>query len=208
MTGFDIDLGPLPPPVEQDLIWANRLWNALRLEETDGGIWDFPTVGRYQRTGGNELTLIEIHASNKPDQIGASLWNKHDWVCLLAYAIGWEVVSDQVRKADTIVVDGEANEPNLEDIGSVMVCDCGLIYSLQGSHTTNLRLNISESGECLNSNCQTILPEQHRGVLNVVDDSVLMAKMDAQEQLAIAIDEDDYPLPPVEVLTESRSEEE
>ena len=219
MPAFPFDLGPLPPPHEKDAQWAWRLWHTLQISDEahgiQGGIWDMPGVGRYRRTGINELTLTEIHATMEPDNLGVTVWNKHDWICILAQAIGWDVVSDQVKKADQDVLPADEDEPALEHIGKVFACPCGMIYSLRGPHSDVLRLKVSDDGSCLNPNCTIILPYPHAGVLNAVDDGAVIAKHEAQDLLDIAMDEeeyqpqpDEYPAPPEEVRTEGSQEEE
>ena len=193
------DIGPLPPPQNHDAEWAWRLWNSLQIASPDGtiagGVWDMPGVGRYRRTGPMHLTLTEIHSSMEPDRLGVTVWNKHDWVCLLAEAIGWEIISDQVQKADT-AEPHDPEEPELEHIGKAFACPCGLVYSLHGADSGFTRFSVGSEGHCLNTTCDIVLPYPHAGRLNVVDDSALLAKMEAQEQISIAVDEDEYPAPP------------
>ena len=194
-----VDLGPLPLPTEHDMVWAYRLWNALTLSD-GGGAWDMHGVGRYRRTGIEELTLTEIHADKEPDQLGVTMWNKHDWICVLAYSIDWEIVSDEVQVADNDVLGVEdMGEPAIEDIGKSHVCDCAMIYSLQGPHTDALRLTVGDDGVCLNRECDKTLPAPFRGVLNVVDDRAMLARLDAQDIMKAMADE--YPEPPQEILT-------
>tara|TARA_R110002110_G_scaffold61609_14_gene172686 strand:- start:1171 stop:1980 length:810 start_codon:yes stop_codon:yes gene_type:complete len=197
------DIGPLPPPQAHDAEWAWRLWNSLHIE---GGIWDMPGVGRYRRTGPTELTLTEIHASMEPDRLGVNVWNKHDWVCLLAETVGWVVVGDQVEKADTQDA-YDPEEPELEHIGKAFACPCGLVYSLHGVDAGFTRYSVGDDGYCLNTNCDIVLPYPHAGRLNVVDDTALLAKMEAQEQISIAVDEDEYPAPPDDPIDLSVEEE-
>ena len=52
----------------------------------------------------------------------------------------------------------------------------------------------------MNPNCDIIIPHPHAGVLNVVNDTAVLAKMQAQEMLSIAQDEDEYPAPPIEAV--------
>mgnify|MGYP006407812917 CR=1 FL=1 len=212
----DLDLGHLPPPVDEDAHWAWRLWNSLQIADEalaiEGGSWDMPGVGRYHRTGLLEITLSEIHAPMEPDRLGITVWNKVDWITLLGNAIGWVVVTDQVRTADQEPVD-DGDEPALEHIGKVFACPCGMIYSLRGPGGGLLRLKVSEEGNCLNPNCNILIPLPHAGVLNAVDDGAIIAKQEAEEMIAIALDEDDYPLAPHdpvinEVATSDSDEEE
>jgi hypothetical protein len=198
----ELDLGPLPMPSEEDATWAWRLWNSLQIGgETlgvEGGIWDMPNVGRYRRTGQTELTLTEIHADMMPDRLGISVWHKHDWIRVLADTIGWHVVGDQVEKADSDSLAIEENEPRMEHIGKVWACPCGMVYTLLGAGTTEPRLKVGENGDCINTTCDITIPHPHAGVLNVVNDTAVIAKMEAQELLSIARDEDEYPAPPMD----------
>jgi len=213
----ELDIGPLPLPTQEDATWAIRLWQSLVVGDEErgivGGIWDMPNVGRYRRTGERELTLTEIHADMLPDKIGVSVWHKHDWIRYLADQIGWFVVSDRVETADMEKMAIEEHEPRIEHIGKVWACPCGMIYSLLGENAGETRVLVSPTGDCLNPNCDIIIPHPHAGVLNVVNDTAVLAKMQAQEMLAIAQDEDEYPAPPIEaafaqqdLFTESEEE--
>jgi len=192
---------PLPPPTNEDFNWANRLWNTLVIADEaqgrQGGTWDMPSVGRYVRTGLNELTFTEIHGDmTAPDRLGITLFEKHDWICALADGIGW-VVYDEVRKADLEESDFDPAEPPIEHIGMAHVCDCSLIYTVRGQDC-NERVLVGEEGGCLNPQCAGLLPEVHRGVFNHIDETALIAKMEALERL-IAIDEGDLPAPPIPI---------
>jgi len=188
---------PLPPPDERDAEWAFRLWSTLVVqdERRSGGVWDMPGVGRYRRMAPDRLTLVEIHGdAMEPDALGVSLMDKHDWISLLGAFIGW-TVDAEVEVIKAMEDAANAGEPALEHIGKVAVCpSCSLIYTLHGPQAGE-RLFIGEEGECLNRNCEEILPEPFRGVLSVVDDRAAIAKMEAEEMLRIAIDEDEYPVP-------------
>ena len=91
-----------------------------------------PGVGRFRRTDVQELTLTEIHASNEPNALGITVWNRLDWIILLAAQIGWVVVTDRVQKADEEEVSADQDEPPTHHLGAVYACDCGMIYSLLG----------------------------------------------------------------------------
>ena len=198
----EVDIGALPQPSEDDFIWAHRLWNTLVVsDETQGvlgGVWDMPNVGRYRRTGVAELTLIEIHGNMAADRFGITLWHKHDWIRLLADRIGWFVHSDKVEKADFNEEAQDQDEPALEDIGRVFACGCGMVYTLLDNTAQETRLKVPDDGLCLNPNCDLIIPAPHAGVLNAVNDTAVIAKMQAQEYIEIAIDEDEYPAPPLD----------
>ena len=153
-----------------------------------------PGVGRYRRTGENEMTLTEIHAPMHADRLGITIWHKHDWLCLLAEGVGWSMISDQVEKADSDPIT-EEHEPKLEHIGKVFACECGMVYTLRGPDVDIVRMLVSEEGNCLNPICNIIIPLPHAGVLNEVNESAVIAKQEAQEMLAIAFDEDEYPVP-------------
>ena len=188
---------PLPPPDEQDARWALRLWSTLVIdgEQQAGGVWDMPGVGRYRRMAADRLTLVEIHGDvMQPDALGIALMDKHDWISLLGAFIGW-TVDAEVEVIKAIEDAQNAGEPALEDIGKVVVCPtCSLIYTLHGPHAGE-RLFVDEEGTCLNRDCDDVLPEPFRGVLCVVDDRAAIAKMEAEEMIRIAIDEDEYPVP-------------
>ena len=191
---------PLPDPANEDFRWAERLWNTLVIaDETEGrmgGTWDMPSVGRYVRTGINELTFTEIHGDmTQPDQLGIMLFDKHDWIVRLAEGIGW-TIRDEVQKADLTEDHFDPAEPPIENIGMVHVCKCGLIYTIRGSDC-NERVLVGEDGICLNTQCDEPLPPNHVGVFNHLNDSALIAKMEAQERM-IAMDEGDYPAPPID----------
>lgn len=201
---IELDLGILPPPTEKDAMWAWRLWNTLKIASTggafhgldnEGGIWDMPGVGRFRRTGPTELTLTEIHASPEPNATGITMWNKHDWICLLAHSIDWVVITDRVQKADEDVVLSGRDEPQLQDIGKIHVCPCGMIYSLLGPDPEGLRIKVSGDGDCLNPQCDIVVPLPHAGVLNSVNDRAVIAKMEAQEMIAISYDEEEGEIP-------------
>lgn len=198
----EVDIGPLPAPSEQDTNWAWRLWNTLQKadeqENKAGGVWDMPNVGRYRRTGDTQLTLTEIHGDMLPDRAGVSLWHKHDWIRLLADKIGWFVVNDGVLLADNNPLPSEEDEPRLEHIGKVWACPCGMVYTLLSDSTQELRIKVAESGDCLNPTCDIIIPHPHAGVLNVVNDTAVLAKMEANNLIKVAQDEDEYPIPPME----------
>jgi len=204
---MELDLGALPPPTEKDAMWAWRLWNTLAIASTDGafhgldrdgGIWDMPGVGRFRRTGPTELTLTEIHASQEPDALGITMWNKHDWIVLLGHSIDWVVITDRVQKADDDIVSPDRDEPQLVDIGKIHVCPCGMIYSLLGPDPEGLRIKVSSEGNCLNPHCDIVVPMPFAGVLNSVNERAVIAKMEAQEMIAIAYDEDEGP-PPIPI---------
>jgi len=213
----ELDIGPLPLPSQEDATWAMRLWSSLVVSDETvgitGGVWDMPNVGRYRRTGERELTLTEIHADMLPDKIGVSVWHKHDWIRYLADQIGWFVVSDRVETADMDKMAIEEHEPRIEHIGKVWACQCGMVYTLLGATSGETRVLLPASGDCLNPNCDITIPYPHAGVLNVVNDSAVIAKMEAKDLLAIALDEDEYPAPPIEaafaqqeLFTESEEE--
>lgn len=200
---IELDLGNLPPPNDQDIMWAWRLWNTLSIKSTDGafhglnsegGIWDMPGVGRYRRTGATELTLTEIHASQDTNELGITMWNRHDWIVLLAHQIGWVIISDQVQKADTEEVSPDQDEPPLAHIGNVYACPCGMIYSLLGADPDRLRIKVNDDGGCLNPQCDVLVPYPHAGVLNSVDDRAVIAKMQVQETL-VSYDEEEGAIP-------------
>jgi hypothetical protein len=204
---IELDLGPLPPPTDQDTMWAWRLWNTLAIKSddgafhglnTEGGIWDMPGVGRFRRTDATELTLTEIHAEQEPNRLGISVWNRLDWIVLLGAQIGWVVITDQVQKADNEEVSPDRDEPPMQHRGSVYACECGMAYSLLGPDPSGLRVKVSSDGDCLNPNCNIVVPYPHAGVLNSVDDRAVIAKMQAQEMIAIAHDEDEGP-PPIPI---------
>jgi hypothetical protein len=95
----------------------------------------------------------------------------------------------------------------------VWACQCGMVYTLLGENSGQTRVLVPPTGECLNTNCDIIIPYPHAGVLNVVDDTAVLAKMEAQDLLAVAVDEDEYPAPPIEaaftqqdLFTESEEE--
>ena len=192
----------IPDPTEKDFQWATRLWNTLVVGDEStgqqGGIWDMPMVGRYQRTGENELTFTHIMGDvMKEDILGTTLFDKHEWIKSLAQGIGW-VIIDEVVNASMEEYDDPA-EPALVDIGKVWVCPgCSLIYTVRGIDCPE---RVLVEGVCLNTKCGEVLPEHHRGVFNHVDDTALVAKMEATERL-IAIDEGDYPPRPIEPLGE------
>jgi len=198
----EVSIGPLPEPSEEDHIWAWRLWNTLQIgvEEQGlvGGVWDMPNVGRYRRTGEREMTLVEIHADMMPDQLGVSVWHKHDWIRLLADRIGWYVISDRVEKADSDILPPQEDQPRLEHIGKVWACPCGMVYTLLPDDSPELRIKVPENGDCLNPNCDITIPYPHAGILNAINDTAVIAKMQAEEMIGIARDEDEYPAPPME----------
>lgn len=204
------DFGPLPPPTETDANWANRTWSSLtiRVERLgiEGGSWDMPSVGRYRRTGPQELTLTEIHGSRQPDHIGVTMWNKHDWICFLAEAIGWVIIDDKVETADEEEVPRDRDEAPIEHIGKVFACECGMVYTILGPQSGETRFLVPSDGDCLNPSCNIVIPHPHAGVLNTVNDTAVIAKHDAQELLKIAIDEDEYPAPPIEAAFETQGE--
>ena len=208
---IELDLGPLPPPNDQDAIWAWRLWNTLAIKSTDGafhglnsegGIWDMPGVGRFRRTNATELTLTEIHASNEPNALGITVWNRLDWIILLAAQIGWVVVTDRVQKADEEEVSADQDEPPTHHLGAVYACDCGMIYSLLGPDPNQLRIKVNDAGDCINPNCNIIVPYPHAGVLNSIDDRAVIAKMQAQEAL-VSFDEEEGEIPPIPIPVDS-----
>jgi len=202
---IELDLGNLPPPNQQDVMWAWRLWNTLAIKnadgafrglDSDGGIWDMPGVGRYRRTGVTELTLTEIHAEQEANELGITMWNRHDWIRLLADQIGWYVVSDRVQKADNDVVSPDVDEPPLAHIGAVHLCPCGMIYSLLGKDPNALRMKVASDGDCLNPNCNIVIPYPHAGVLNTIDDRAVIAKMQVQDILDVYDEEEgEIPVP-------------
>lgn len=186
----------LPPPSEQDAEWAYRLWNTLIVQHEEegiaGGVWDMPGVGRYRRTGMQEMTLTEVHGDMmSPDHLGVTLFDKHDWIVQLGHAVGWRVVT-RVEVADTNT-EPDAFEPALEDIGRAWVCPgCSLIYTLAPPTYESERYVTPEDGSCLNTNCEGhLLPLAHRGVLNVVDETAMLAKMAMEEQVRLMADEED-----------------
>ena len=208
---IELDLGVLPPPNDQDAMWAWRLWNTLAVKSNDGafhglnsegGIWDMPGVGRFRRTDVQQLTLTEIHALNEPNALGISVWNRLDWIVLLGHNIGWSVLTDRVQKADEEEVSPERDEPPMEHIGSVHACPCGMIYTLLGPDPQALRVKINEGGDCINPICDIVIPYPHAGVLNSLDDRAVIAKAKAQEMISIAHDEDEGP-PPIPIPVDS-----
>ena len=84
---------------------------------------------------------------------------------------------------------------------------------MMGPTSGETRVLLPPTGDCLNPNCDIIIPHPHAGVLNVVNDTAVIAKMEAQDLLAIALDEEEYPAPPIEaafaqqdLFTESEEE--
>lgn len=195
-----LDTGPLPMPNEQDSMWAWRLWNALQIPiekegafhgfDREGGTWDMPGVGRFQRTGHEELTLIEIHANMEPDATGVSVWHKRDWIVILGQTIGWNVIIDRVQKADEDPIT-PAPEPPLEHIGKSHVCPCGMIYTLLPASSSELRVKLNEDGDCLNPHCDIVVPLPFASYMCVVNDSAVIAKQEAQAQIKLAFDEEE-----------------
>tara|TARA_R110000851_G_scaffold220568_2_gene373345 strand:+ start:13621 stop:14340 length:720 start_codon:yes stop_codon:yes gene_type:complete len=194
-----LDLGILPQPTEKDAMWAWRLWNTLQIPSSHldddgeirlGGIWDMPGVGRFIRTDVTQMTLTEIHAELDDDDMGVSVWNKRDWIVLLGQGIGWDVVTDRVLKADNEVLTPAA-EPPLQHIGKIHVCPCGMIYSLLPSGSSDLRIKLNEDGDCLNPNCDIVVPLPWASYMCVINDSAVIAKQEAQEQMDIAWEEEE-----------------
>lgn len=186
---MELDIGDFNPPSEHDLIWAWKLWNSLRGPDDsfEGGIWDMPAVGRYIKTGDSELTLTEIHG-----QQDTEMWHKHDWIILLGQELGWDIITNKVQVIDSEPHHPDMANPKIEDIGKVHACPCGMIYTLLGPNTGELRHKVADDGNCLNPICDIIVPKPFAGVLCVANDSAVIAKAEAQEMLFIAQDEDEY----------------
>lgn len=203
-----LDLGPLPMPNDQDAMWAWKLWNALQIPiekdgafsafDREGGTWDMPGVGRFQRTGSEELTLTEIHADMAQDSMGVTVWHKRDWIVVLGQLIGWRVVIDRVQKADEEPIT-PAPEAPLEHIGKTHVCPCGMIYTLLPAQSSELRVKLNDDGDCLNPHCDIVVPLPWASYMCVVNDTAVIAKQEAQAQMELSHDEEEgdaqMPLP-------------
>ena len=69
-----------------------------------------------------------------------------------------------------------------------------MIYSLLGADPDRLRIKVNDDGDCLNPQCDVIVPYPHAGVLNSVDDRAVIAKMQAQEAI-VSYDEEEGAIP-------------
>jgi len=160
----EVDLLTMPEPSAEDYEWASFLWNGLARD----GVWVLPGVGRYKRTGPQEITLFELHSS-KPavDELGNSVYDRHEWISTLANSIGWSMFIEIERAFDE---DGAMNIPN-DMIGRAYACKnhCGTIVRVEPPMPGIAFIQVNELGDCPSCNERGSF-EEVIGMHVVVDD--------------------------------------
>jgi len=137
---------------EDEIKFALRLWDSL----IPNGEWLLPNVGKYIKTGTEELTLTEMHQatlqkaaiiSNKASINGRSLFDHHDFICYLGKEVGWEIKTEIEKAYD---YKGEEMNIPLDRIGDVAVCskNCGLVIRIEPATPWKIFQQIDEQGVC------------------------------------------------------------
>ena len=116
---------------QDEVEWCLRLWNSLRVrnEDTPGGMWTLEGIGKYERTGLQAMTLVEIHIDRPTKNEESSLFDHHDYLATLGREIGWEIDAE-VRKAHTFEESFSIPE---DRIGDVAICSqkCGTVARIE-----------------------------------------------------------------------------
>tara|TARA_R110002050_G_scaffold5844_25_gene25186 strand:- start:56 stop:559 length:504 start_codon:yes stop_codon:yes gene_type:complete len=162
---------------EDEVIWAIRTFTSLRI----GGRWHVNGVGVYERTGVDELTLVEIH-QGKPkilDYNEMSLFESHDHLQLLAEELGWKMIQSVEKAWD---YDGKLMNIPDELIGRAAVCDadCGVIVRVEPAESGTVHALI-EDGICPYCN-EKGFTKKWNDVWVVVDDTGARLKMAKKQE--------------------------
>jgi hypothetical protein len=127
---------------EEDCIWAIQLWGGL----AEGGRWIVPDLGVYERTGENQIVLVELYAAlptHKMTKESRTLFDDHEYLVELGKHIGWEV-GLAIEKAWN--QEGEVLNIPEDRYGEAAVCSkqCGTIVRIEPPEPGKIMIQITD----------------------------------------------------------------